>query len=156
MIFIIHLSYMKSKFLFIYGTLLRALRGDMFFDFEKHLRYVSPAIYQGKMYEINTYPGVVPSFDNRDVVKGEVYEVYDLVYLTEVLDAYEGYGKQFKGNEEYIRRIVTVKLDDSRLLSCWIYLYNRLVSSRAPIHDGDYIRFMNNTHFNSQMRSNGS
>lgn len=143
---------MKCNFLFIYGTLLRALRGDMFFDLEQHLRYVSPATYQGKMYEINTYPGVVPSFDNRDEVKGEVYEVQDLVYLKEVLDVYEGCGNQYMGNEEYIRRVVTVKLNDNSSLNTWIYLYNRPVFNYTPITDGDYVHYINNTQFNSQIR----
>jgi len=131
----------KSRFIFIYGTLMRHLRGNLFFDFEKHLRFISDAYYRGMLFEIRNYPGVIPSADKNDKVHGELYEILNFDYVENILDEYEGCGKSFAGQEEYHRKLVYVNLDHHKRKRCWIYLYNRPVHHYTRIPDGDYRRF---------------
>ncbi|NBC83363.1 MAG: hypothetical protein GVY19_08260 [Bacteroidetes bacterium] len=140
---------MQCDYLFIYGTLLRELRGRLFKYFEKEMRYISIGYYQGQMYHLGHYPGVVPSADFSDLVKGEVYEITNQQYLEDVLDDYEGAGKNFKGCEEYLRRIEKVKLETGKTMLCWIYIFNRPVHPYKRVTGGDYIKFVRDNHINS-------
>ena len=41
----------------------------------RHCDLIGDANYQGRLYWIGYYPGVVPSDDPADVVRGEVYRL---------------------------------------------------------------------------------
>ncbi len=66
---------MKDEFLFVYGTLRRDVVGEMYRLLARYSDFVGEATYQGKLYKVTHYPGVVPSNDPADLVQGEVYRI---------------------------------------------------------------------------------
>lgn len=135
---------MNCNYLFIYGTLMKELRSNLFFDFENYLSFIGKAYYYGKLFEIRDYPGVIPSSNKKDKVYGEVYEIIDMNFVENHLDEYEGYGLKFAGQEEYIRTMVYVHMKNYSRKRCWIYLYNRPIHHYQRIIDGKYDDFKRN------------
>ena len=64
---------LKDEYLFVYGTLRRKAGNRLFSILDRFSDFVSEATYQGRLYRISHYPGVVPSDDPADRVQGEVY-----------------------------------------------------------------------------------
>ena len=55
----------KTKaYLFVYGTLRRDTNSEMFQLLARQADFVGGANYQGKLYKIDDYPGVVASKNN--------------------------------------------------------------------------------------------
>jgi len=129
---------MERQFLFVYGTLRRQGGGRMHRLLARHGAFVGEATYQGRLYRIGHYPGVVPSDDPADRVRGEVYRLPRPALLLPRLDAYEGCGPGFRDPTEYVRAIQGVRLADGRTLSAWVYLYNRPVAKLRRVPGGDF------------------
>jgi gamma-glutamylcyclotransferase (GGCT)/AIG2-like uncharacterized protein YtfP len=51
---------------------------------------VGTGSFQGKLYDIGRYPGVVRSGRNTDRVMGEIYRLSEPRRALEILDEYEG------------------------------------------------------------------
>ena len=130
---------MKSEYLFVYGT----LRGESFLDMagllKQKAQWVGRATYQGRLYRIDRYPGVVPSKEPQDQVHGDLYQIEDTKSLFPQLDLYEECGPSFPQPAEYIRTIQTIRCQDGRILDAWIYLYNRPTEERQWIPSGDFL-----------------
>jgi gamma-glutamylcyclotransferase (GGCT)/AIG2-like uncharacterized protein YtfP len=90
---------------------------------------------------IDWYPGVVESENPNDIVHGEVYEVENEEPLLMELDRYEGCSIDDSEPHEFIRMEKSVKLQNSRLLTAWIYIYQRPVSNKERISSGDFASF---------------
>ena len=124
--------------LFVYGTLRRVSRSRMHGVFLKSAEFIGKGGYQGRLYLISDYPGVVPSDDPDDIVKGEVYKLRDPDRTLRDLDRYEECGDEFPQPTEYLRQVQDISLFDGRTCRAWVYIYNRPTDTLQPVHSGDY------------------
>jgi gamma-glutamylcyclotransferase (GGCT)/AIG2-like uncharacterized protein YtfP len=108
-----------KEYLFTYGMFrdaARPLLGDYINCGRSHVR--------GKLYRVNEfYPGYVEGDDG--VVSGDVYLIDPSIFPE--LDEFEG--------DEYRRK----KLLTTNDLECWVYEYQKDVSSFKEIKSGDWI-----------------
>lgn len=130
-----------SDFLFVYGTLRRDANHPMHQQLlERHSRFIAMAHYQGCLYQISHYPGVVPSVDASQQVIGEVYRLLTPAQTLVQLDNYEGCGVNFARPHEYCRVQQQVWLATGKPLTAWVYLYNHSIAGRAQLVTGDYLQ----------------
>lgn len=131
---------MNPDYLFVYGTLRRDANSEMSRLLAKYAEFVSDAGYCGKLYQIDYYPGAVPSDNLNDRVSGEVYRLHQAEIVLPLLDQYEEFGPAFPEPNEYIRRQQTVLLNNGHSVSAWIYIYNRPTAGLEPITSASFIR----------------
>jgi len=129
---------MEDEYLFVYGTLRRKARSSLFPTLDRFSDFVGEAVYQGKLYRISHYPGVVPSDDPADQVQGEVYLLCNPFVVLSRLDRYEGCGPGFTKPNEYVRDRHDVRLLTGEALSAWVYIYNRSIAGLECLPDGDF------------------
>ncbi len=133
---------MSEQFLFVYGTLRRDTNGQMYHLLARYADFVGEATFQGKLYKVDYYPGIVPSEDPDDLVMGEVYLLNNPDYVLSRLDQYEECGRMFPEPTEYVRRAERVRLHDGRTITAWVYVYNRPINKLDLIESGDFLQIM--------------
>lgn len=131
---------MSEQFLFVYGTLRCDTNSQMYHLLARYADFVDEAIFQGKLYMVDYYPGVVPSEDPSDLVQGEVYRLRNPDHVLSRLDQYEECGRGFPEPTEYIRRAEKVRLRDERIIAAWVYVYNRPTNKLDLIESGDFLQ----------------
>ncbi|MGZ5576944.1 MAG: gamma-glutamylcyclotransferase family protein [Methylobacter sp.] len=124
---------MNPDYIFVYGTLRRETNSKMSHLLAKYAEFVDNAVYRGKLYQIDCYPGAVPSNDPNDVVQGEVYLLCQADVVIPLLDQYEEFGPEFPEPNEYSRQKQSVLLKSGRLVTAWVYVYNRSTEGLEPI-----------------------
>ena len=130
---------MSNQFLFVYGILRRDTNSEMYHLLARHADFVGEGTFQGKLYRIDYYPGVVPTMDKRDRVFGEVYRLLEPDLVLPLLDQYEECGPGFSDPTEYVRRIEKILLRSGRIMSAWVYVYNRPTDNFDIIESGDFL-----------------
>ena len=116
------------ELLFVYGTL--RSRGSAAARLAP-ARLLGAASYRGRLYDLGDYPGVVPSADPADVVRGELFALPSAAApLLAELDRYEG--------PEFRRVRARVRPDGASAVESWIYLYAREVAQLPRVASGDY------------------
>jgi len=130
---------MTDELLFVYGTLRRGVAGTMARLLGRHAEFVAEARFQGRLFLVRDYPGVVSSDDPAAQVKGDVYRLREPGSLLQRLDAYEECGPGFPAPTEYVREARQVLLADGSRRSAWVYLYNRPVDGLSLIPSGDFL-----------------
>lgn len=126
-----------SDLLFIYGTLQR--QGAAHHLLIGQATFLGPAWLQGRLYEVDGYPGAVLSDDPRDRIQGELYRMQRSDILLARLDAYEEIGPQFPEPHEYRRTQVSVMTVRQKPHAAWTYIYNRCTRNLAQIPSGRWI-----------------
>jgi len=127
--------------LFIYSTL-RTTEGHPLHNYLRGLSdFVGKASIGGIKVELDGYVGLLPSRDPNERVTGELYRIHEGASekLFEVLDAYEGCGKEDPEPHEFFRHRQDVMLDadgepsanqepsadkNQKAIEAWVYLYN--------------------------------
>jgi gamma-glutamylcyclotransferase (GGCT)/AIG2-like uncharacterized protein YtfP len=122
-----------SEYIFVYGTLRRDSNSEMHRLLATYAEFVSDATYHGKLYQIDYYPGAVPSDNPDDVVQGEVYLFHQANIVLPLLDRYEECGPEFSEPNEYSRQKQSVLLRDGRTVTAWVYIYNHPTEGLEPI-----------------------
>lgn len=133
---------MKDKqdcFLFVYGTLRYQAKGKMSALLSGSASYLGEAHFQGKLYRIDYYPGVVASDHPEDLVVGDVFQLQSPDVTLPELDDYEGIGPAYEEPYEYERCLLPVTLTNGQTMRCWIYLYRYSVEGLERIADGDFL-----------------
>jgi gamma-glutamylcyclotransferase (GGCT)/AIG2-like uncharacterized protein YtfP len=127
--------------LFVYGTLRRGADTGMARMLAEAADFVAEARFQGRLYLIDDYPGVVASDDPDDIVVGDLYRMHRPESLLSQLDAYEGYDPALPDASEFVRSIQTVAVSHgvTRAKAAWIYLYARSVAGLKRIFSGDFL-----------------
>lgn len=115
--------------------------GDLGSDMREALarasKRVGPAVMQARLYDIGTYPGLVPSERAEDVVHGEVLALCDANAVWPWLDRYEGIGAAPGGSDdEYARRRCPVILASGEIVEAWVYIFQGDISGARPVPDG--------------------
>jgi gamma-glutamylcyclotransferase (GGCT)/AIG2-like uncharacterized protein YtfP len=132
----------KDVFLFVYGTMRRDTNSEMYHMLARTADFVGDGTYQGRLYRIDSYPGVVPSEDPSDVVHGEVYRLRCPYRVLSQLDQYEEYGPRYPEPTEYIREMQRVRLRNGTIVTAWIYLYNRPTDTLEWVPSGDFLKVL--------------
>ncbi len=130
-----------NEYLFVYGSLRRAANHSMHAWIERCCEDAGPATFQGKLYAIDWYPGVLESATEDDVVRGEVYRIVrEREEFLRALDRYEEAGPEFPEPAEYVREQREVRRSDGTIVRAWVYLYNHPLPADARLIDsGDYL-----------------
>lgn len=123
--------------LFVYGTLMRGSSHPMARALEAHANCLGEARYNGRLYLVESYPGVVESPDPGDVVFGDVFALREAGILDK-LDEYEGCGPDAAQPAEYRRQVEHVTLADGSSVEAWVYIYNWPVETLTRIASGRF------------------
>jgi len=110
------------EYLFVYGTLLNGRRSVEMDRLMFELKKIGTGSVRGTIGDHHGYPGAVLDGDSSSHIQGEVYRVRARVLSQ--LDRYEAYSAEDPSNSLYIRQAYPVRLEDGRILSCWMYLPN--------------------------------
>lgn len=137
---------MKLQHLFVYGTLRRDIGNRMYHLLARHGTFVGEGTYQGRLYRIDYYPGVVPSDDPNHQVKGEIYALPEPEFVLPQLDKYEECGPGFPEPTEYIREEKEVILNNGQKLIAWVYVYNHPIGDIEEITSGDFLNMKSIEH----------
>lgn len=136
---------MQSEYLFVYGTLRRE-GGSRWHDFlAQHCQFVDLAYFQGRLYMLQGYPGLVSSPHPRERVVGELYRlpvsegVGAVERLLSALDDYEECSEKFPRPHEYLREVHPVSTKQKTQLKAWVYIYNRTTDESVRIVSGDFL-----------------
>ncbi|MGZ4960317.1 MAG: gamma-glutamylcyclotransferase family protein [Methylomonas sp.] len=132
-------NFKKSDYLFVYGTLRQGPRNEMHQLLVRHARYVGKATFQGKLYKVDGYPGVVPSPNPADIVYGEVYRLLQPSLVLAELDAYEECSPGFPEPTEYKRCKEMITLQSGDRIDAWMYIYNHPIANLHLIGSGDFL-----------------
>lgn len=131
---------MMTETIFVYGTLRTEFGGRMATWLSRHADFRGMGHFQGTLYEIDRYPGVLPSADRRHRVIGEIYRGCDAVLS--VLDEYEQCSGLFPEPHEYRRVQSEITLTDGDTVLAWTYIYNLSTDGLERIHSGDYLHYL--------------
>ena len=112
-----------AEYLFVYGTLRRNAGHAMHRILEENASFIGEAVYQGRLYMVENYPGVVPSSEPQCLVHGEVYRLYEVEATLPILDEYEQCGENFLQPVEYERKKQVVYLKDGEPIAALVYIY---------------------------------
>lgn len=127
--------------LFVYGTLRKGNSNPMALHLAHHAEYVTDGWFQGRMYQVSYYPGVVASDYDSHRVYGEVYRLEDSQLMLAVLDEYEECTTKHATPTEYQRSQTRIQtLDGGVLEPVWIYLYQWSLQGKALIESGDFMQ----------------
>ncbi|MHA8068793.1 pyruvate carboxylase [Aquirufa ecclesiirivi] len=128
-----------EEYLFVYGTLRRDCGNDLHRLLARNSDYVGMATYQGCMYQVADYPGIIASDDQKDQVIGELYLLSNTIKLLSVLDEYEEFDADKPDKSLFVRTKVQVQLNGQEVES-YAYLYNRPTQANTEIVSGDYLK----------------
>lgn len=147
---------MSYEFIFVYGTLRKETATVMYYVLARHCEYFSDGYMQGKLYEIDGYPGAIESDNEEDKVKGEVYKIVDRDQVLPKLDEYEECTENFPQPHEYIRKKLLVSLIGGGAVSAWVYVFNHDVLPLTQIISGDYLSYLKDANGNRPNKANSA
>jgi gamma-glutamylcyclotransferase (GGCT)/AIG2-like uncharacterized protein YtfP len=121
---------------FFYGTLMTGFdrRGRLGLD--DQLTFRGRGWIRAALFDLGLYPAAVPASDGQ--VWGELFEVTDPLRVLAALDEIEGYDASTPDTSLYVRRQVTVHLDEASA-DAWAYFYNAPLGQALRIASGDYL-----------------
>jgi gamma-glutamylcyclotransferase (GGCT)/AIG2-like uncharacterized protein YtfP len=131
-----------TDLLFVYGTLMRVAAHDMHRVLARGSAFLGDAHFNGRLYLVAHYPGVVAATAADERVLGEVYRMHNAAELLQVLDEYEACAPNSPQPAEYVRSLCRVTLADETPVESWIYLYNRPVEGLPCIVSGSFLEHM--------------
>jgi len=92
-------------------------------------RFVGSGRMPGRLYDLGSHPGAVPSETADEWVRGEVFLLKRPPKTLAALDQYEG--------TEYVRRIVPVQLASEKQIEGYVYFLKREPTS-GRIRSGEW------------------
>lgn len=150
---------MQAEYLFVYGTLRKNGGSKWHTVLASGAEYLGEAYFQGRLFNVQAYPGLIESPLPEDRVLGEIYRLparkASEIDVLELLDDYEECSASFPEPHEYKRVQAFVTQVDGQTMLAWIYLYTRDVSNLQHIESGDYLAFLEKTKVNPAKQSTG-
>ena len=129
---------MDSNYLFVYGTLLQDFNNAMSRFLTEQASFVAKGYFNGKLFEIDNFPGAILSNLESEKVYGSIYKISDIHKTFEVLDAYEGVSDGL-----YKRLLVEAHLNSGNTEKTWAYIFNHPTNHLKQILSGDYLKRSN-------------
>ncbi len=129
---------MSNEYLFVYGTLRRALERPMQRAFAPFVEFRGEGFVEGRLWDLGYYPALEhrPGFER---VRGELYELQDAPAAFAILDAYEECRPEDPPPTEYVRRRVAAEFQNGARVEAWTYVYNWPLTHARLIPGGDYL-----------------
>ena len=127
----------KCNCLFVYGTLLSKDNETPYEFFMQNSTLLGEAHFQGKLFEVDYYPGAIASKSSEDTVHGKIFQLKNPGMVLGKLDDYEEIDQKNKDSAEFCRKLITASLGKEEI-ECWIYLYNKSTSSLERISSGRF------------------
>ena len=128
-----------NKYLFVYGTLMKKYSGHKPIYLEKYGKYVSEGFIQGRLYEIDNYPGLILSNNSNDKVYGEIFLLDDFTASIHKLDEYEDYFQDDLENSLYVRQEEEINIKEGETKKAWVFIFNKEVDEKKRIISGNYM-----------------
>jgi gamma-glutamylcyclotransferase (GGCT)/AIG2-like uncharacterized protein YtfP len=129
-----------ADYLFTYGTLQPGLAPDEIAPAVTKLHPIGPASVPGVLYHLGDYPGAILDPLTSKRILGTIYQLPDDSSILAKLDHYEGFDPESPESSLFLRTRTAAVLQDSRTLSCWIYVYNGVPDSSRIISSGSFLR----------------
>ncbi|WP_404361125.1 gamma-glutamylcyclotransferase [Methylotuvimicrobium sp. KM1] len=129
----------QTHYLFVYGTLRKNHGHPMSRWLNQRADWIGPGYFQGKLFNLGKYPGVVKSNKAGDRVLGDIYRTDHPKMILTTLDRYEQCSIGDSRPHEYARSIEPVMFGQGQILNAWVYLYNRPIEGLICITSGDYL-----------------
>lgn len=130
----------KTRFLFVYGTLLSRARGALGADMRARLKRESTSLGEatvaGRLFDLGAYPVMIEPAAPADIVHGEVLRLHDPESVFVWLDPYEGITPGHRHAGEYMRVRRNVRLASGEEIIAWVYLYAADTTHAQPIPSG--------------------
>jgi gamma-glutamylcyclotransferase (GGCT)/AIG2-like uncharacterized protein YtfP len=132
-----------SDLLFVYGTLRKGNSNKMAEYLSVHAEFLTEGWFQGHMYQISYYPGVIASDDINDRAYGELYRLNDPETALALLDDYEECSAQHAQPAEYKRITTTISTIDGNIFEqVWIYLYQWPITDKLLMKEGNFMKLL--------------
>ncbi len=132
-----------ADYLFVYGTLRRASAHGLAGWLRKQAVFIGQATAQGRLYEIEGYPGMVETKNRHDQVVGDLFRLSSPGRVLKILDDYEECRPLNPKPHEYQRKIIRVCGPKHKNYLAWVYLYRHDMNVLSRIQNGDYLAFLN-------------
>ena len=131
----------RPNSLFVYGTLMTAaasspLGQSQRAQLQAASRSLGPATIAGQLYDLGSYPALVPGDASNGQVHGELLLMATPDVTLVWLDAYEGIDADRPEANEYARIQRPAKLADGSLIEAWVYVYCRSIVGLPLLKDG--------------------
>ena len=127
------------QYLFVYGTLRAGAGRPLYRLLQQYGRRIGAARYAGRLYDLGSYPGVVPNPGGPAIVQGELHELLRPEVVLPLLDRYEGCTEGDAARPEYRRIPQRVVRADGTAVEAWVYLYNWPIGALRSIAGGDFL-----------------
>jgi len=126
-----------SRYLFVYGTLLRRSRHPMARQLESRARFVAEARIAGRLYDLGRFPGIQPARDADDWVHGDLFDLGP--QAGGVLCDMDAYETDESAEEAFFERgLVPAVLADGVSVEAWVYWFRGPVAEHGRIASGRY------------------
>jgi len=106
---------------------------------------VDSARVQGRIYQLESYPGVVLTEDPSTWVYGELYEFDNIERTLRRVDEYEGCSPRDPQPHRFRRVETRVALRSGRWERAWVYEFTGSIADLTWIKSGDYVTYLSNT-----------
>jgi gamma-glutamylcyclotransferase (GGCT)/AIG2-like uncharacterized protein YtfP len=131
--------------LFVYGTLQPQLAQSGITPPEivavvQTMQPVGPGHVRGVLYDLGDYPGAILDPQAESQIHGSVFRLANPASDLAFFDEYEGFDPVFPESSLYVRAVTDIRLADGSMQPCWIYLYNRDITSAKVLSSGRYSR----------------
>ncbi|MCH8188603.1 MAG: gamma-glutamylcyclotransferase, partial [Proteobacteria bacterium] len=107
-----------------------------------HADFYDYGTMRGRLFDLGSYPCVVPSGDPSHKVRGELFLLRAPCRALSVLDDFEGVpGGRQDWAAQYLRKSVAINSRRHGRLRAWVYLYRFATDNLPAIVSGDYVRY---------------
>jgi gamma-glutamylcyclotransferase (GGCT)/AIG2-like uncharacterized protein YtfP len=101
--------------------------------------FVGSGTIRANLYDLGGYPGArVLGAEPGRRVSGELYRLRRPELALKILDQYEEFFPLKPNKSLFVRKLVSVTLEDGRRKRAWAYLYNRGIAGAKLIPSGRY------------------
>lgn len=129
----------SPSLLFVYGTLMQGFSNPFAKKLRKNAIWRGKASFTGKLFDLGSYPGAVFFPSDEGLVHGELWEITAFDSVIPSLDYYEGIHET---HPEYVRQLVSIRVEAGNEAEAWVYLYCQPIQSFVQIKHGDYRRWL--------------
>jgi gamma-glutamylcyclotransferase (GGCT)/AIG2-like uncharacterized protein YtfP len=120
----------SHPYLFVYGTLKSGFENRHARMLRHEATLLGRAQMPGRLYRVSSYPGMRPPRDPKDLITGELYELYQPSKTLEVLDEWE---------EDYDRKLLSARLEDGQEFPAWVYVYRQSLPEDRYMASGEWL-----------------
>lgn len=125
---------MADRLLCFYGSLRRGERALQSLGIAERMRWVGPCSLRGTLYDLGTYPALVPG---DDLIAADLFEMPDPETLA-VLDDYEDYFPYCPEGSLYLRRATSLPSHDLEVETYW---FNQPLLDAVPVTGGCWLKW---------------